>query len=313
MYSPPRVASPSQEHCWPFRLARLLSSVVPRGKGAIPRIVGRMARPWISHAFVTRHGARIPLLPEALDAFVAMSLQGNSYDYWVFRAANAMLETGSVFYDIGANVGYMSIEVAHLRASDGVQVYAFEPHPSLAKNIAQAVKINRFDNLIHAEAAVGDSSGYLGFSQDPNSFIGSVTQAGAKASYQVTAVTVDELVNDKGYQPPDVIKIDVEGYEHAVLSGARQVLAERLPVVVFEISPGTSRYGRTPEMIVDLLREAGDYSFYTIKCDPLSRREIAEKAGTQADILAIPPRRQARFDWFEREFRAGRIDSCWDV
>lgn len=84
-----------------------------------------MARPWFHHAFVTRHGALIPLLPEALDVFVAMSLQGNSYDYWVFRAANAMLEPGDVFFDVGANVGYMSVEVAHLRRPEGVRVYAF--------------------------------------------------------------------------------------------------------------------------------------------------------------------------------------------
>ena len=74
-----------------------------------------MAKPFIDGVFVTRHGGQLPLVAEFLDVYVAMRKQGNSYDYWVFRVVNAMLEDGGVFYDVGANVGYMSVEIAHLR------------------------------------------------------------------------------------------------------------------------------------------------------------------------------------------------------
>jgi hypothetical protein len=59
-------------------LAQTAAAVMPRGKGALPRLIGRLARPWVHHAFRTRHGALIPLVPEVLDVFVAMAAQGNS-------------------------------------------------------------------------------------------------------------------------------------------------------------------------------------------------------------------------------------------
>lgn len=301
----------SSEHCWPFRVARMLSALTPRGKGAVPRLVGRLTRHWIHHTFRTRHGGVIPLVPEVLDVFVAMDRQGASYDYWVFRAANAMLDEGGVFYDVGANVGYMTVEVAHLRCRDAVQVYAFEPHPRLAEAIRGAVGLNGLDNISLTEAAVGDSAGVVAFTQRGNSFIGSVAVGGSPATYSVVAVTLDEMVYERGYQPPDVVKIDVEGYEYAVLSGARRVLAEHQPAVIFELSPGTLRYGYSPAMLSNLLLEAGDYLFYTVKCAPLLPIEFAAKAESQCDILAIPPRRRSRFDWFASELRAGRIDGLW--
>jgi hypothetical protein len=119
------------------------------------------------------------------------------------------------------------------------------------------------------------------------------------------------MVFRKGIPPPDVLKIDVEGYEYPVLAGAQRVLSEHQPAVIFEISPGTLGYGFRPGMLVDLLTGAGDYRFYTVKCAPLTREDIEAMSGEHGDILAIPPRRQARFEWFTREFRVGRIDSLW--
>jgi FkbM family methyltransferase len=305
-----RGAGPA-DACWPFRLAQTLATVAPRGKGALPRLVGRLGRPWIHHAFRTRHGALIPLVPEVLDVFVAMVAQGNSYDYWVFRVANALLEPGGVFYDVGANVGYMSIEVAHLRRADGIQVYAFEPHPRLAEAIRGAIALNDFHNVTLTEAAVAESSGRLPFTQRGNSFVGSVALGEAAAGLDVRALTLDEAVYEQGFAPPDVLKIDVEGYEYPVLAGARRVLAAHQPAVVFEISAGTLRYGHSPPKLIDLLLAVGDYRFYSIKGAPLTHQHIAEKAGKHGDIVAIPPCRQARFDWFAAEHAAGRIDGCW--
>lgn len=181
----------------------------------------------------------------------------------------------------------------------------------MAENLRRAVSLNDFDNLEVSEAAVGDRCGHVKFAERANSFVGSVARDGEVGSYQVASVTIDERVFEKGVRPPDVLKIDVEGYEYPVLVGGRRVLYEHQPTVIFEVSPGTLRYGFTPEMVVDLLLDAGDYRFYTVKCVPLTREEIKGKSGKQGDILAIPLKRQARFEWFATEFRAGRIDGLW--
>jgi FkbM family methyltransferase len=299
----------SLDACWPFRLAQTLSALAPRGKGALPRFIGRLTRPWVHHAFRTRHGALIPLVPEVLDVFVAMAAQGNSYDYWVFRVANALLEPGGVFYDIGANVGYMTVEVAQLRRADDIHVYAFEPLPRLAEAVRGAITLNDLDNVILTQAAVGESCGRLPFTRRSNSFVGSVATDGA--GMDVAALTLDAAVYERGYRPPDVMKIDVEGYEYPVLAGGQRVLADYQPAVVFEISPGTLQYGHSPGQLVEMLCRAGAYRFYSVKGSPLTHQQISGMAESHGDIVAIPPARQARFDWFAAQHAAGRIDAYW--
>ncbi len=64
--------------------------------------------------------------------YVSMMSQGNSWDYWVLRVLNNFLAPGGVLYDIGANLGYISVEIAHLRRHDDISIYAFEPQTALA-------------------------------------------------------------------------------------------------------------------------------------------------------------------------------------
>ncbi len=297
---------------WVFELACAVSKVSPRGKGALPRFIGRVAKPLIDNTFVTRHGGLLPLAPEFLDAYVAMRKQGNSYDYWVFRVANAMLVDGGVFYDVGANVGYMSVEVAHLRRKNNVTVYAFEPHRGLAKVVKDAIDLNQFRNLAVDNVALSGSSGYVGFCESKNSFTGAVSHAESGGNYTIPAKCIDDLVYSKGYKPPDVVKIDVEGFELAVLSGAPRVIQEYRPVVIFEISPGTQSYDYSPKLLNDFFRKFNDYSFFSVKGQSIDLCGMTAPIKTHHDIVAIPAKRKPRFDWFRDKLRNGEIDNIWD-
>lgn len=297
---------------WLFELAYAISQISPRGKGAIPRFIGRVAKPFIRDVFVTRHGGLLPLAPEFLDVYVAMRKQGNSYDYWVFRVANAMLEDGGVFYDVGANVGYMSVEIAHLRRKNNVTVYAFEPHQGLAKSIEDAIVLNEFRNVTVDNAALTNYSGSLGFAESKNSFTSAVAHSNSVTNYTVSAICVDDLVYIKGYKPPDVIKIDVEGYEFAVLSGAIKVLQVYRPTVIFEISPGMKNYNYSPKLLNDLFQKLRDYRFYTVKGKPLNLRSIIDLTDSHFDVLAIPKKREARYQWFLHKLKSGEIDKVWN-
>jgi FkbM family methyltransferase len=283
------MADLSGTHCIPLEFAYLLSSLLPRGKGAVPRLIGRLARPWIHHYLVTRHGAKLPIVPEALDVFVSMKGQDNSWDYWVFRALNRAVRRGNIVYDIGANVGYLSVELATHRQRDNITVIAFEPQRRLARNIRLAARLNDLDNLFVKECVVGSEMGDVSFSEMRHSVHGTAVSGveNAITQYTVPQISIDDSVSDGRLPPPDVIKLDIEGYEYEALSGASQTLTKHKPIVIFEISSMTEVAGRTPADYARLFRECGSYRFFTLDHRSIDLNTSLKRDG-HLDVLALP-------------------------
>ena len=151
--------------------------------------------------------------------------------------------------ELGANVGYFTVQAA--RAAPGVRYVAVEPHPfsleicraNLALNGVHSVK------LIGA-AAVADpqtSSVRLLVPADQLAtptvaFLPSGTELpagmtrGVTTALDVPAHDVRELLRGA-----DLVKLDVEGQEHALLAAGLDLLREHRPTLVVEVLPGTAR------------------------------------------------------------------------
>src|SRR5215472_13940184 len=88
-----------------FTVAALAQKHLPRGKGAVPRYVGKAAgrKPTF---LVTRHGARLAMSSRAWDVYATIALNDGSWDYHDFSWCVTGVPESGVFYDIGANVGY---------------------------------------------------------------------------------------------------------------------------------------------------------------------------------------------------------------
>jgi FkbM family methyltransferase len=147
----------------------------------------------------------------------------------------AGFKPGDVMVDIGANVGMYSIWAAMTR---NVRVYAFEPE---SQNYALL-----YQNIVHNDlagrvtgycAALSDTSGYSSLYLSEFVAGSSVHTYGAALDFKLAprtskvvqgcfATTLDELVATAAVPLPTHIKIDVDGLEHKVLAGCRQVLAE---------------------------------------------------------------------------------------
>ena len=169
-------------------------------------------------------------------------------------------------WDIGANVGLFSFAAASL----GAQVVAVEADTWLANLIHRSALLNKLPVTV-LPAAVSDRQGisrlYL---SDQGKASNSL--CGVGIAQTVIAVTLDSLLDH--FAAPEVLKIDVEGTEYAVLSGAWKVLQAR-PLIFCEV---TGDY----EAIGKLLREA-NYEFYAAretKRQPLLR--------PSRDTLAVP-------------------------
>lgn len=276
--------------CAPYQLAILLARLLPRGKGAIPRLIGRIAAPWINHSLITRHGARLPILPGALDVFVSMAEQESSWDYWVLRAIERVLGKDGVLYDVGANVGYLSVEFAHNRREKGGVVYAFEPNGELATGIRRAVELNHLDNLQVMEVAVGDAPGEVEFALMPHSIHSSAVTGieGAKAVIRVRQESIDHLVDSGSIRPPGLIKIDVEGYEFAVLQGARETIGRHRPYVIFEVSDHTDKTIASLDEFVRFFDGVGGYRICNLRGEPVDLKGLELARGTHKDFMAVP-------------------------
>ncbi len=148
------------------------------------------------------------------------------------------LRARSVFYDIGANVGFLTVLGARLVGPQGM-VYAFEPVPSNAAYVRRNVQANGFTQVQVIEKAVSNCSGVgeLNLAKySGGAALASVdAPPDAAGTLQVDVVTIDELVEHHGLKPPAVVKIDVEGAEFEVLEGMEATAKRHRPVIVVEV------------------------------------------------------------------------------
>ncbi len=153
-----------------------------------------------------------------------------SYEMQKRQAFEEKIPTGAVVYDIGANVGYFSLLAAELVGEMG-QVYAFEPLPRNIDFLRRHVALNRFEQVEIIEAAVSDETGEAAFDLGASSAMGHISGSG---EIRVQLICLDDLLEAKDLQPPDFMKIDVEGAEYQVLKGARKLLKRHHPVLFLD-------------------------------------------------------------------------------
>ncbi len=149
-----------------------------------------------------------------------------------------VLSRGGTFLDVGANVGYFSLLVAHECASR-CHIVAFEPNPPIFQLLKAGARASRGAEMIRTEQlAVSDRPGRLDFVVDAentgHSHLASPGETGASEAVEV--VMLDEWLDAN--PPPtriSAIKIDVEGCELNALRGMERMLREHRPSMVIEV------------------------------------------------------------------------------
>jgi FkbM family methyltransferase len=156
----------------------------------------------------------------------------------VQQALAEHLQPGCVFYDIGANVGFLTVIGARLVGPSG-SVFAFEPVASNAELVRRNCGRNGFAQVRVLEKAVSNrcGSGLLNLA----AYSGGAALASVEAppdpagSQSVDLITIDAAIQQLGLPPPHLVKIDVEGAELEVLEGMAATAAGHRPVVVVEV------------------------------------------------------------------------------
>jgi FkbM family methyltransferase len=164
-----------------------------------------------------------------------------TYERHVIQTLKEHVNSGDIVYDIGANIGYITLVLAQLVGTKGA-VFAFEPdsvnRAALLDNICRI-------GARHAQvvpAAVSDSSGHVQFASFEYSLVGhiatSTTPHDASLSI-VPSISLDDFVYRDQHPIPSLLKVDVEGAETEVFRGAARLLDEARPIVIAEVRSGT--------------------------------------------------------------------------
>jgi len=187
-------------------------------------------------------------------------------DPFLLSMVRELVRPAMSVWDIGANIGLFSFAAASL----GAKVVAVEADLWLANLMHRSALLNKLPVTV-LPAAVSDSQGVskLYLSDHGKS---SNSLSGSGPAQTVVTVTLDWMLN---YFPaPQVLKIDVEGLEYAVLTGARKVLQSR-PLIFCEVT-------EHHDLIGELLRGA-EYEFYAAR---MSERQSLHRPSR--DTLAVP-------------------------
>lgn len=167
--------------------------------------------------------------------------------------------TSKIIYDIGSYIGTYALAAAAINPE--ADIIAFEPQPENYQAILANVAHNRFDRIRVYPVAVGDQNSSLTFSHVGQT--GSISQPNAEprsgeTKQLVEAVTLDTLLRRDALPVPDLVKIDVEGYEAHVLRGMREILEQHHPTILLELHPGLMHgFSESADGLLKLLANMG--------------------------------------------------------
>jgi FkbM family methyltransferase len=137
------------------------------------------------------------------------------------------------FIDVGAHIGRFSL----LLAKEGAEVYAYEPGKDNYNQLRKNIEYNNLSSKITSiEKACSDKEGktilYLVQQNEGQNTLEKT--AGAKEE-NIVSDKLDNLISTNKKIVPEVIKIDVEGFELNVLKGAKQILSRYNPILIVEV------------------------------------------------------------------------------
>jgi len=128
---------------------------------------------------------------------------------------------GKVVYDIGAFHGLLTIHYAR----DARAVVAWEPNSRNRRRLMENVKLNRFSNVMVRPYGLSSKAARAEMSFDPLMPGMATVDSGVAGGSEHETIELRTLDGEVGLEPPDLIKIDVEGFELEVLQGAMKTLA----------------------------------------------------------------------------------------
>lgn len=143
-----------------------------------------------------------------------------------------LAKEAAVFVDVGAYSGIYTLLACN--ANPKLQAVAIEPNPAMQAILQRNVTLNGLDERVTVlEKALSSQTGRADLTIPADDRTAASLDHGARAGHTVSVevTTGDDVLADL---PVDLIKIDVEGWEHEVLDGIAGLLGSRRPTIIVE-------------------------------------------------------------------------------
>ena len=217
-----------------------------------------------------------------------------------------LLRPGSLFIDAGANVGTYTILSS---AVVGAHSIAIEPVPTTFTNLMDNLQVNAIaDKVTPLNVGLAENKGARRFSSgdDTRNRVLLEDNTGSPA-IQVPVTSLDEILDGK---EPTAIKMDVEGYETAVIAGATRSLDnESLLALVVELNGHGAVYGYDES---HLQRRLVDFGFQPCRYAPFERR-LSFSASDRKPTGNIIYVRQSKQDEVADRIKQAPRFMLWDI
>jgi FkbM family methyltransferase len=206
------------------------------------------------------------------------------------RAIKKIVKNGWTVFDVGANIGWYSMNLA--KSFTDVKVVAFEPVPSTYKYLLDNIALNDVPNVSAYNTGLSNEEGtkemYFFKEGMGNASLKNVSERENVEMTQAQFTTMDIFASKHGVKP-DFIKCDVEGAELFVFQGAKEVLKRDKPVVFTEmLRKWSAKFNYHPNDIIDLFSGLG-YQCYTIEKDTFKKFDRVDEATVETNYLFIHP------------------------
>lgn len=263
----------------PDRVLRPLRTVWHRAQALDPRRIAlrrrllRLNRQAGADEIVLRPGLRLAVDPRSVEPF----------EWFCFRSPEMVRELDRFLarsrdlhrlLDVGAFHGLFALAFCQ---RPGTRAVAVEPSPLAWEVLESNVRRNPGAGVTPVRAAVGAAPGMLAMRYSWHHLEASAAGEDGPDAVQIPLRTLDDLCAELDVHP-DAMKVDVEGYEMAVLQGARRIFREDRPVLFLEVHPQRlGQLGTSMAEVSRLLAELG-YRAFDLTGAPVPAGRLAATA-----------------------------------
>lgn len=191
------------------------------------------------------------------------------------------LSENAIIFDIGANVGIMSLQFA--QSAPKGRVYSFEPTHYAFSRLKKNISLNPgFENIIipiltFISSENKENSKIKAYSSwkvdgEKSADLHPIHWGTAKNTDGVMSVTLNDFCSKNKIERIDFIKIDTDGHEYEVMQGGKEAIAKYRPQIIFEIG-------------IYMMKEKNiDFSFYYNYFNSLNYKLLDAESGNTIDI-----------------------------
>ncbi|MCX6924886.1 MAG: FkbM family methyltransferase [Verrucomicrobia bacterium] len=199
---------------------------------------------------------------DPVSIFASGLLSKDGYEPDMVNTLRSILRVGDTFLDIGANEGYFSIMAAQIVGLSGT-VISVEPQTRLQSVLFRNILENSAYNVNIFQRVISDSIGVgtLSLAPDVNTGSSGLFRATKYAvpTELVPQTTLTQFLHLLRVDRIRLMKVDVEGFEHEVVLGSREVFANGLiENLALELHPAVlKRRCKLESDILDFLSASG--------------------------------------------------------